>query len=563
MEKCSTGVDGLDILTDGGYPCGRSTLVFGGPGTGKTLLAMQGLAASASEGEGGIFVSFEEDPDDIIRNFGSFRWNLAEHVASGKITAVDARLCPGTAISGGFEIEGLLGILAARLTESGATRLVLDGIDILLALEPGKQDGIRQLLAVERFIRDHKLTALITLKSDEVGAGMAIAPYIGDCVISLDRRMENDISVSTLELVKYRGTPTPGVRLPVAIDERGIALLYEGARMVEHKVFNDRLSSGVARLDTMLGGGYYRGTTVLVSGSPGTAKTTLSAATVDAACKAGETALMVSFDEASAQIVRNARSVNIDLARHVEAGKLTMISLRAALAPAQMHIHHLCKVIEDTKPTVLVIDPVSSLIKGGGKSMVDSVVQLLVDYIKVRGITGILTALVDSDDPEHEVTLTHVSTIADTWLHLTFVAHGGERNRALTIIKSRGSAHSNQVRELVLSSDGLSLADVYTEGGVVLMGTARLEREAEAATVRSRDAYDIFTKRSGEAAAIEEAKARITALEAEVAGRTKALALLDELEAKVVEIGEERVDAVRRSRSADGAPKLVVPEARR
>jgi circadian clock protein KaiC len=217
-------------------------------------------------------------------------------------------------------------------------------------------------------------------------------------------------------------------------------------------------------------------------------------------------------------------------------------------------------VIDEQRPTVLIIDPISSLIKSGGKAMVDSVVQLLVDFIKVRGITGILTALVDSDNPEQEVTLTHVSTIADTWLHLTFVANGGERNRALTVIKSRGSAHSHQVRELVLSSAGPTLADVYTEGGIVLMGTARLEREADAATRRSRDAYDIFTKRSGEAAAIEEARGRIAALEAEVQGRTKALALLDELEAKVTEIGVDRMDAVRRSRSADAGPQAQPPQ---
>lgn len=560
METSSTGVRGLDVLTGGGYPAGRSTLVFGGPGVGKTVLAMQGLARAAADGESGIFVSFEEDPADIVRNFGSFDWDLATHVEAGRVATVDARLRPGTAMSGGFEIDGLLAVLGARLAATGATRLVLDGLDLLLALDPNRQNALWQLLTLERFIRDHKLTALITLKSDDVGGGLAVAPYLGDCVISLDRRMEDDITTATLELVKYRGAPTPAIRLPIAIDGGGMALLYEGNYMTDHQVFEDRLSSGVDRLDTMLGGGYYRGTTILVSGAPGTAKTTLASAMVEAACKAGQRALFVSFDEAAPQIVRNSRSVGIDLAPHVEAGLLQMVSLRAALAPAQLHVHQLCRLIDSHQPDIMVIDPVSSLIKGGGKAMVDSVIQLLVDYIKARGITSVFNALVDSDDPEHEVTLTHVSTIADSWLHLTFVAHGGERNRALTVIKSRGSAHSNQVRELLLGAEGPTLADVYTDGGRVLMGTARLEKQAETAAERSRGAYEIHSKRTREMTAIEEARARITALETEVAARTAGLGLLDDMEAEGQAIREDQLNAVRRSRGADH-PTAARPQA--
>lgn len=560
METSSTGVRGLDVLTGGGYPAGRSTLVFGGPGVGKTVLAMQGLARAAAEGERGIFVSFEEEPADIVRNFGSFDWDLADHVASGRIATVDARLRPGTAMAGGFEIDGLLAVLGARLAATGATRLVLDGLDVLLALEGDHQNALWQLITLERFIRDNKLTALITLKSDDVAGGLIIAPYLGDCVIRLDRRMDDDIATLTLELVKYRGAPTPAIRLPVAIDGGGMALLYEGNYMTEHQVFEDRLSSGIERLDTMLGGGYYRGTTILVSGAPGTAKTTLASAMIEAACKGGQRALFVSFDEASPQIIRNARSVGIDLAPHAESGLLKMVSLRAALAPAQLHVHQLCRLVDTHKPGVMVIDPVSSLIKGGGKAIVDSVIQLLVDYIKARGITSVFTALVDSDDPEHEVTLTHVSTIADSWLHLTFVAHGGERNRALTVIKSRGSAHSNQVRELMLRAEGPTLADVYTDGGRVLMGTARLEKEAETAAERSRSAYEIHSRRTREMTAIEEARARIAALETEVAARCAGLDLLDDVEAQSRATRENQLNAVRRSRGADH-PSAARPKA--
>lgn len=555
MEKAYSGIRGLDLLTGGGYPVGRSTLVFGGPGTGKTLLAMQGLAQSVAQGEGGIFVSFEEAPEDIVNNFGGFSWSLADHVAAWRITVVDARLRPGTELSGSFEIDGLLAIVAARLSQTGARRLVLDGLDLFLALEPSRHDAIRQLLAVERFVRDHNITTLITLKSDDVGAGLAAAPYIGDCVLSLDRRLDGDILVSTLDMVKYRGSSTPNIRLPMTIDEGGIAILFDGRRAVDHKVFDERVTSGVPRLDAMLDGGYYRGTTVLISGSPGTAKTTLATTMVHAACMAGERAMFVSFDEAAQQIVRNVRSVSVELAAHVESGVLKMVSSRAAIAPAQLHVHQLCEAIDSFRPSVLVIDPISALMKAGGKVMVDAVVEILVDFIKARGITGIFTALVDSDNPEHEVTLTHVSTIADTWLHLTFVAHGGERNRALTVVKSRGSAHSNQVRELVLGSDGPTIADVYSDGGAVLMGTARVERQAENSVARTKAAYDLHCKRSREVSALEEARAKIAALQAEIDARTGALALLDDMEAKVVEIGEERLDAVLRSRKSD-APSV-------
>ncbi|MGE5504970.1 MAG: circadian clock protein KaiC [Actinomycetota bacterium] len=551
MRKACTGVQGLDLLMGGGYPAGRTTLILGGPGTGKTLLAMQGLAQSAAQGEGGIFVSFEEAPEDMLHNFGSFAWDLETQVQSGRLTAVDARLQAGVGLSGSFELDGLLGIVAARLKATGAQRLVLDGLDILLSLEPNPHERALKLLNITRFVRDHKLTALVTVKSDDIGTGPAIAPYLGDCVISLDRRLDGDITVSTLEVVKYRGAATPGLRIPITIDDTGISLLFEGKRVMEHKVFHDRISSGVKRLDTMLGGGYYRGTTVLLSGAPGTAKTTLASATVDCVCKSGEKALFVSFDESSDQVVRNLKSVGIDLESHAKAGLLEMISLRAARASAQLHVHYLCQAVDRFGPSILVIDPVSALMKSGNKSTIDMVVELLVDFIKMRGITGILTSLVDSEVPEREVTLTHISTIADSWLHLTFVAQGGERNRALTVVKSRGSAHSNQVRELVLTADGPKLTDVYTAGGQVLMGTARLERQSEAAAAQARSAYDIHSRRSAEVSAIEEAKARIAALEAELEARGKALALLNDMETKVSAIGDKRREAVLASRSAD------------
>lgn len=556
MDKVSTGVAGLDLLMGGGYPAGRTSLVFGAAGTGKTLLSVQGLAAGAAAGEPGMFVSFEEDPGDVVRNFGSFCWNLADHVDDGRIGVIDARLHPGTGISGTFEIDGLLGILRAYADRIGARRLVLDGLDVLLAHEPSRPQVPSQLFAIERFARERGIATLITLKAEEIGAGMVMAPYIGDCVLRLDRRMDADVAVNTLEIQKYRGSPTPAVRVPLTVDSDGIVLLYGGGRTVQHQVFNERVTSGIARLDTMLGGGYYRGTTVLISGAPGTAKTTLAGTMVGAACATGARALFVSFDEADAQIVRNLRSVAVDLAPHVASGRLKMLGLRAAMAPAQVHVHHICQAIDAFRPDLLVIDPISALAKAGSRSVVDGLVELLVDVVKSRGITTVFITLVDNEDPEREKTQTHISTIADSWLHLTFVVLGGERNRALTIIKSRGSAHSNQVRELVLGAEGPTLSDVYTAGGQVLMGTARLEKEAEAAVVDAETRYQAFQRRASELEAIKEAQARIAALEAEIKVRKTAVTMLDDLETTISRIGDRRAGAVLKSRHADPAADL-------
>ncbi len=515
-------------------------------------MAFQGLAKAAAAGESAIFLSFEEDPGDIVKNFGNFSWDLEGHIASGRLTVLDARLRGGTDISGPFELDGLLGVLKASAERTGATRLVLDGLDILLAQQPSARGAPAQLFAIDRFARERGIGTLVTLKTEDLGAGMAIAPFLGDCVIKLDRRLEADMAINTLEVQKYRGSPTPAVRVPMTVDEDGIILLYGGGQQVKHLVSEERVSSGIDRLDTMLGGGYYRGTTILISGAPGTAKTTLAGTMLAATCEAGGRGLLVSFDEADGQIVRNLRSVGVDLAPHVASGSLAMQSLRAAMAPAQFHAHRICRAIEAFRPDLLVIDPISALMKAGGREVVHSVVEVLVDFVKSRGITTIFTALVESENPEHEWTQSHVSTIADSWLHLTFVIHGGERNRALSVVKSRGSAHSNQVRELLLGADGPTLADVYTVGGQVLMGTARLEREAEAAISSVDQRYETLKRRATEMRAIDEAQARIDALQVDMQLRRQALAMLDEFEKEVERISLQRAGAVLRSRVADG-----------
>lgn len=554
IERKPTGIRGLDAILCGGIPVDRATLVLGGPGAGKTVLAMQMLAnAAIGDNERGLFVSFEEAPDDLIAHLQGFGWGLPQLVADGLITIIDARLGIDTEMTGSIELDGFLGMMAAQAQAFGATRLVLDGIDLLLAMQPDRGRLLQQLFRLVGTLRNLKLTTILTIKTDGLGGNLPVdaAQYIVDCVLALERRLEGDVSVATLRVIKARGAPVTTNRFPLAITEAGLELLYQDVNSA-HQVFSDRVSSGVERLDTMMGGGLYRGTTALISGAPGTAKTTLAGAMVDAACRRGDRALFVSFDEAEDQIVRNLASVSLDLGHHRQSGLLRMVSMRSASASAQQHIHRLRTVAEEFQPAMLVIDPISALVKGGGKVIADSLVEMLVDFVKSQGITTIFTALIEGSDPEREITQTHVSTMADTWLHLTFVAHGGERNRALSVVKSRGSAHSSQVRELILTDRGPTLKDVYSSGGHVLMGTARLERENADMAEQLRSRFHRQHERVRVSAQLDELKARIALLTAEMGAKQAEQMGLDDFDRVMAEREVAAAGSVLVSRSADG-----------
>ena len=553
-ERKPTGIRGLDAILGGGIPADRATLILGGAGAGKTVLAMQMLANAATAlNERSLFVSFEESPEDLIGHLKDFGWGLSRLVADGLIHILDARLGAEAEITGSIELDGFLGMMAAQAQAIGATRLVLDGIDLLLAMQPDRGRLLQQMFHLARTLRELKLTTILTIKMDGFGGSLPVdaAQYIVDCVLTLERRLEGDVSVATLRVAKARGAPVTTNRFPLAITEAGLELLYQDVNS-GHQVFSDRISSGIERLDSLMGGGMYRGSTALISGAPGTAKTTLAGAMVDAVCRRGERALFVSFDEAEDQIVRNLASVSLDLGRHREAGLLRMVSMRSASASAQQHVHRLRKVCEDFQPAMLVIDPVSALVKGGGKVIADSLIEMLVDFVKSQGITAIFTALIEGSDPEREITQTHVSTMADTWLHVTFVAHGGERNRALSVVKSRGSAHSSQVRELVLTDRGPTLADVYSSGGQVLMGTARLERENENMAESQRARFRRQHERIRAQAQLDELRARVALLTAELEVKQAEMLGLDEFETVMQERETADFSSVLASRSADG-----------
>ncbi|WP_420128568.1 circadian clock protein KaiC [Longimicrobium sp.] len=544
-SKAPTGIDGFDELTGGGIPRGRITVLLGGPGTGKTVFSLQTLVRGALQGhEPGIFVAFEEDSRRIRENADSFGWDLPA-LERQHLFFLDAYVSPMHAVTGDFDLNGVLAQVAAKAEEIRARRIVFDGVDVLLALLDGPAAARRELHRLFEWLAARDLTALITAKvegPDPLSAPQyGFLPFMADCVVLLQHGLRERVSVRGVRVLKYRGSGFAENEFPLTLTPGGVEVATYGKADLDHPVFQERIPTGIPRLDTMLGGGYYRGSSILATGAPGVAKTTLAGCLAQESCARGERVLFLSFDEPAAQIVRNLSSVGLTLDRWVQAGLLDIWSLRSEARGVEEHLIEIKRRVTAFEPAVLIVDPLSALAKSGGEvAAVDGSLRLL-DFVKSRGITVLCTSLQESADPLAEQSALRVSTIADTWFHLSYHIRGGERNRALTIVKSRGMAHSNQVREMVLSSTGVTLADVYDAGGEVLMGTARWEKEEEA-------------RREARAAERAAARRTLELQRAEADLRTRMAALQHELdtfaaERKLLEM-DGTADAAQRVRDA-------------
>lgn len=574
IDKAPTGIVGFDSITDGGLPSGRVTLLLGGPGTGKTVFALQTLVNGARDhAEPAIFVAFEENSRQIVQNGATFGWDLPA-LERERLFFLDARLSPTTVNSGEFDLSALLAALGAKVDEMGARRVVFDGLDVLLTLLDDRAAERREVYRIYEWLQERGLTGIITAKADEAGGSSAdrysFMQFMVDCVVLLQHRLADRVSLRTVRVMKYRGSGFRENEFPLVISHQGIDVATFSGAALEYPVSNERVSTGIPRLDSMLAGGYHRGSGVLVSGAPGTAKTTLAGAFTAGACERGERALYVSFDESAGQIVRNLRSVGFELAPYLESGQLEIVSVRTEARGAEEHLLHLKNRISAIDPAVLVLDPISALSKTGGHVAATHASLRLLDFAKDRGITTLCTSLVGADDTLVEATEMQISTIADTWIHLSYVVRAGERNRLLTIVKSRGTRHSNQVRELLLGDDGVSLADVYVAGGEVLVGTARWEREVEAREAELRRQEESERKRAELELAETELEARLAALERELTARRaerEALSRTETLrrdnrtaaESHRLRLRDADVDTVRltrdgRSASAPGRP---------
>jgi circadian clock protein KaiC len=488
-----SGIPGLDAVLHGGFPAGRTTIVVGGPGGGKTVLATQYLVNGATQfGEPGLMISFEESPDALKSNFPAMTWPDDGAVGAG-VHFVDGRMPEDAIEAGGFDLGGLIAIASSLVKKHGVKRIAIDGIDALFALSDQPSNRRREILRVLNWLTESKITALLTVK---VGDGTAdlpgyfdLAEYAADGVIKLKTTLVGELSRRTFSIVKMRGSGYEAGAHPYLISDQGIRVLHSPTRTAWiAQTTQERLSTGVERLDLMLLGGYRVGTTTLISGTPGASKTTMAASFLAAGCRAGERCLFVGFDEPAEQMLVDVRSVSIDLDEAVRSGLLRAESFAAGGVIGDEHYLTIEKLIDEHKPKRVVIDPISALDKAGGVEIADAIRERLVVLFKSRGITAIFTAIGAGSDGAVDIERTRVSTIADTWIHLGIANRGGERNRTLTVLKSRGTGHSNQVREMLLTSDGIDLADVYTSGGETLSGTARAQKEQQ--NVADREAAE-------------------------------------------------------------------------
>src|SRR6185503_8309591 len=431
----------------------------------------------------GIFVAFEEDIAAIHANAASFDWGLPS-LARKRLHFMDAQLSPAFVATGDFDLGGMLAMLEAKQLEIGAQWVVFDGIDVLLSLLRTPRARMREIYRLRDWLTRRALTTIITTKIDGEGAATDAANYgfmqfMVDCVVRFDRRMEQGIPVRRLEISKYRGSAFAPGEFPLSFGPHGMAVASPGVTDIPQQVSNERASTGFGGLDEMLGGGLFRGSSTLITGAPGTSKTTLAGLFAESACARGERTLFVSFDEGGDRVRRNLRSVGIHLDTHMKSGLLQMYSGRTDAVNPEEHLLRIAAQLAEFQPRCVVIDPMSAISRTGALSSARAIGNRLLYMLRDHQITAVITALVEGNDPQAEATELQISTIADNWIQLSYLVRGGERNRALTIVKSRGTRHSNQVRELILSDSGLALAELYSSGGEVLMGTLRWEKESE------------------------------------------------------------------------------------
>ena len=479
LSKAATGIHGLDEVTEGGLPRGRPTLVCGPAGCGKTLLGVEFLVRGINEyAENGLFLAFEETREDLIANVASLGFDLAQLEADGQLVLDHVNIEPSEIEqSGEWDLEGLFIRLGVAIDKVAAKRVVIDTIENLFSAFPDAATVRAELRRLFRWLKDRGVTALIT---GERGDGSltrhGIEEYVSDCVIVLDHRVNEQTSTRRLRVLKYRGSLHGTNEYPFLIGKRGVSVVPITSLGLNHDVSSERLSLGVARLDAMLDGrGVFRGSSILVSGTAGTGKSTVAAQFCEAACRRGERALYFAFEESEAQIVRNMASVGINLGLWSRQGLLKFECTRPSLLGLEAHLSSMQDLVTEHDPSVVVMDPISDLLTAGANRDVSSMLTRQVDFRKVRGVTAMFTILAHDGHLEH--TSQQIASLIDVWLLMRTHEANGERNRSLSVLKARGTAHSNQVREFLLTERGIELVDVHGLGEV-LTGSARLAEEA-------------------------------------------------------------------------------------
>lgn len=523
LAKSPTGIQGLDEISSGGLPRGRPTIVCGGPGCGKTMLATEFLVRGATEfGEPGVFMAFEETPDELTQNVASLGFDLKNLCARKKLFLDYVYIEPSEIQeTGEYDLEGLFIRLQHAITTVGAKRVVLDTIEALFSGFSNPAVLRAEIRRLFRWLKDQGVTTIITAERGEGSlTRQGLEEYVSDCVILLDHRVNDQASTRRLRIIKYRGSVHGGDEYPFLIGDHGISVLPISSLGLHHKVSTQRISTGIPDLDQMLEGrGFYRGSSVLVSGTAGSGKSSIAAQFAAAACERGERCLYMAFEESVGQITRNMRSIGIDLAKWVNKGLLHFSAQRPTQHSLETHLLHAHTLVEQFNPQVVIVDPITNLITGGTEKEIRSILTRLIDFLKRHQVTALFTSLTSSgaDIERSEV---GVSSLIDTWLLLRELEHNGERNRGIYVIKSRGMAHSNQIREFLLTDHGVKLVPAYLGVEGVLTGSARVSQEAreqEDSLLRQleveRQRMELDSKREALERSIHELRAQFSAEE--------------------------------------------------
>jgi circadian clock protein KaiC len=551
LRKSRTGIRGLDEITFGGLPQGRPTLVCGGPGCGKTLLGMEFLIRGATQfNEPGVCLSFEETAEELSRNVASLGFDVDRLVASNKLSIdyifIERGLIEET---GEYDLEALFLRLGYAVDSIGAKRVLLDSIEALFAGLSNESLLRSELRRLFRWLKDKNLTAVITGERGEASlTRYGLEEYISDCVILLDNRVTDTVVTRRLRVVKYRGSTHGSNEYPFIIDNVGFSVLPVTSLELKHEASDDRISTGVPALDSMFGGeGYFRGSAVLICGTAGTGKTSLAAHFVNSACARGEKCVYFSFEESANQVIRNMRSIGIDLQRWINKGSLRFCATRPTTFGLEMHLVTMHSIINEFRPDIVVVDPLTALMRAGTTNETQSMLLRLIDFLKEQQITTLMTALTTGGPTEQ--TEVNVSSLVDTWMLLRDLESGGERNRGLYVIKARGLSHSNQIREFLLTDHGVELRHVYLGIAGVLTGSARIAQEAQEARETLQAQQEAQRQRSVGERKRKAIEAQIAALQAELEAETQeSKQFEDEANLRMKQLGQERI-AMEQSRS--------------
>jgi len=555
LKKSPSGIAGFDEITGGGLPAGRPTIVCGGPGCGKTMFAMEFLIRGATEfGEPGVLMTFEETGEEMSRNVESLGFNLQSLVDKKKLFLDYVRIEPSEIQeTGEYDLEGLFIRLQHAVEAVGAKRVVLDTVEAIFSGFANEGMLRAEIRRVFRWLKDHGLTTVITAERGTDGSltRYGLEEYVSDCVVSLDHRVTDQISTRRMRIVKYRGSSHGTDEYPFLIDKKGFSVLPLSSIRLEHRVSKDRISSGIKDLDVMLEDrGFFKGSSILVSGTSGSGKSTLAAHFANETCRSGKRVLYIAFEESSAQVTRNMRSVGINLDQYLKKGLLEFHAWRPTQQGLEMHLLRIHELVDEFDPQMVIVDPITNLISAN-LNEVHAMLMRLLDFLKDRQITAMFTTLTTNRGAE-EQTEVGISSLTDTWILLRDLELNGERNRCLYVLKSRGMAHSNQIREFVLSRTGVHLLPAYVGSGTVYTGSARVALEAREKAEALREQQQLEEKR-------KEFSVRRSVLESQIAALRSELSSGEAEFARLTRQRNERQQRVALDREEMGKMRGVTP----